>query len=146
MHTHSAFFFQNLFLGFSDSCLVSCNFRPVGAIFETAFPKHRLSVLPTALWAILPGPIFHRTLDTLWRRRMMKGRSPAVNCPAMLSDWFWRAVCKSGDRYTDNLDKERQLRRETGRGYTLFGAEPGTPEGDPSLSVPAGAIPAPFAP
>lgn len=47
---------------------------------------------------------------------------------------------------TDILDKERQLRRETGRGYTLFGAEPGTPEGGPSLSVPAGAIPAPFAP
>ena len=44
------------------------------------------------------------------------------------------------------MDKERQLRRETGRGYTLFGAEPGTPEGGPSLSVPAGAIPAPFAP
>ena len=48
--------------------------------------------------------------------------------------------------FRDILDKERQLRRETGRGYTLFGAEPGTPEGGPSLSVPAGAIPAPFAP
>lgn len=33
----------------------------------------------------------------------MKGRSPVGNCPAMLSDWFWRAVCKSGDRYTDIL-------------------------------------------
>lgn len=83
--------------------MVSCNFRPVGTIFETAFPKHLLSVLPTALWAILPAPTFHRTLDTLWRRRVMKGRSPADNCPAMLSDWFWRAVCKSGDRYTDIL-------------------------------------------
>lgn len=83
--------------------MVSCNFRPVGTIFETAFPKHLLPVLPTALWATLPTSTFHRTLDALWRRRVMKGRSPAGNCPAMLSDWFWRAVCKSGDRYTDIL-------------------------------------------
>lgn len=36
-------------------------------------------------YCTLPAPTFHRTLDALWRRRVMKGRCPIGNCPAMLS-------------------------------------------------------------